>query len=267
MKPYIVVLLTLSVFTSLGIQAKSINLNLAIRDNYGYVSELISKSLSHHGYDVTINGINDLPHKRVMLLLSDGDSLSLHWRGQSSTWDNKFASVEVDITNGLKGYRVLFIPKGKQKDFDPIKTLEDFRATGKVGGFGEGWSDVAIWQTNELKTYELDGSWNPRIYKMLSAQTRGIDYFSRSIIEISAEADAHPYLDIEKNLVFVYKRDFRIYLSHKNKHLKPILEAAIADFHKSGEMDVLLKKHFSEVFTKEGLNIQGRREIHLDLPE
>lgn len=173
MKPYIVVLLTLSVFTSLGIQAKSINLNLAIRDNYGYVSELISKSLSHHGYDVTINGINDLPHKRVMLLLSDGDSLSLHWRGQSSTWDNKFASVEVDITNGLKGYRVLFIPKGKQKDFDPIKTLEDFRATGKVGGFGEGWSDVAIWQTNELKLTNWMGAGIPEFTKCYQLKREG----------------------------------------------------------------------------------------------
>jgi hypothetical protein len=244
----------------------NIQLNLAVRDNYHYISELLEAALEMQGHQVMINGITNLPHKRVMNMLAHGNELSLHWRGQSPKWDKMFTTVEVDLTNGLKGHRVFFIPKGQQSDYDAVQTLDDFKRLGKVGGFGSGWSDVAIWQHNDLPTYEYSGDWNPGLYKMLHAANRGIDYFSRGIIEIVSEAPEHPYLDVEKTLVFIYKKDFRIYLPTHNQQLKPVLERALKAYKNSGKMDQLIRKHFAGVFDKNDLNLDGRRKIYLDMP-
>lgn len=40
-----------------------------------------------------------------------------------------------------------------------MKTLEDFRKQGKVGGFGKGWFDIVVWKSNDLKFTEEDGEW------------------------------------------------------------------------------------------------------------
>lgn len=104
------------------------------------------------------------------------------------------------------------------------------------------------------------------LYKMLAAKNRGIDYFSRGIIEIGAESLKHPYLEIEKNLVLIYKKDFRIYLSHNHKHLKAPLEKALKAYKKSGKMDLLIRKHYPGVFDPNKLNLEGRKKIHLLVP-
>lgn len=137
--------------------SQKIHLNLAVRDSYDYISELLVESLELQGHQVSIKGITNLPHQRVMDMLKSGDVLSLHWRGQSPKWDFKFTTVEVDLTGGLKGHRVLFIPEKKQVDYDGIDNLDDFRRLGKIGGFGKGWSDIDIWKANRLAYYEVDG--------------------------------------------------------------------------------------------------------------
>lgn len=48
------------------------------------------------------------------------------------------------MTNNLIGQRILFIPEGRQGDYDQIFSLEDFRASGKIGGMGKAWGDVYI---------------------------------------------------------------------------------------------------------------------------
>lgn len=246
-----------------------INLKLPAFGEYGYYHELLKKSLEAEGYEVKITELpKECEQKRVMEMMgADSEQITLTWVVQTEERDREFVPVEVGITNGLIGKRILLIPKGSQIEYNGIKTIEDLKKLGKVGGFGKGWFDIKIWEYNGLKTYEKDGSWDPEIYRMVASKNRGIDYFSRGAHEIAAESRKYPELDVEKRILFVYDKDMRFYLTKSNKNLKPILEKAIQNAKKKGIMDNELKKYYPELYDKSKFDIENRIKIKLKLPK
>lgn len=246
-----------------------INLKLPAFGEYGYYHELLKKSLEAEGYEVKITELpKDCEQKRVMEMMgADSDQITLTWVVQTEERDREFIPVEVGITNGLIGKRILLIPKGSQNEYDGIKTIEDLKKLEKVGGFGKGWFDIKVWECNGLKTYEKDGSWDPEIYRMVASKNRGIDYFSRGAHEIAAESGKYPELDVEKRVLLVYDKDMRFYLTKSNKKLKPILERALKKAKKRGIIESELKKYYPELFDKSKFDIENRVKIRLKLPK
>ena len=96
---------------------------------------------------------------------------------------------------------------------------------------------------------------------MLSSKKRGIDYFSRGVNEILSEAKIHSHLDIEENLMLVYKRDFFFYLSNQNSHLQSIIKKSLRQAKYSGLMDKLIQDYWGESFK----NLKLERRIRIDL--
>jgi len=209
-----------------------------------YFSELLETALASAGHQLQLKHLGVMPQNRIYEMLTDG-RLSLNWLLQSKERDAKFVPVEVNLTNGLIGHRILLIPNGKQSVYQHIKTLDDFKKLKKVGGFGQNWFDVKVWKHNQLDYIEVQGDWQ-MIYKMLNAGNRGIDYFSRGVFEIVPEAEEHPYLNMESNLIFVYDRDFRFYLSQNAAHYKKILEEALVVAQVNGLMERLIQKHWKQ---------------------
>ncbi|MCP4218414.1 MAG: hypothetical protein GY765_27505, partial [bacterium] len=141
-----------------------------------YYHELITKSMEEIGYDVEIQVKPNLPlpQKRIVLLLENG-KLTLHWMVQSDERDKSYVPVRVDITNGLAGHRILFIPKGSQSVYDSVKNLDDFRNLGKIDGLGKNWFDAKVWRKNRLRHYEQDGEWRCLYKKIpLSPECRSV---------------------------------------------------------------------------------------------
>ncbi|MDE1464689.1 hypothetical protein [Spartinivicinus poritis] len=247
--------------------AKEINLTIYGGRNSAYFHELLISSLQHAGHQVSITKLSEqYNQKRLMAMLAQNEVISLMWRGQNPKYDGLFQYVDAPLTLGLKGYRIFFIRQGTQHKFNDIQTLEDFRHSKLVGGFGFGWSDTKIWHHNGLPFKEKDGSIDPDLYLMLHSGKRGIDYFSRAAFEIGPEHKKHNYLDIEKKLVFIYPRDFRFYLAKSFEHLKPTLEQAIKDYSEQGHVKRLIMKHFPEIYDPNGLNLDNRIKIYLSMP-
>jgi membrane-bound lytic murein transglycosylase MltF len=91
-----------------------------------------------------------------------------------------------------------------------------------------------------------------------------VDYFPRGAIEISAEAQLHPELAIERNLLLVYQRDFVFYLSKGNASLKPVIESALKQAEKSGLQKKLMDEYFGSSLQQ--LNLDKRVRIRLTTP-
>lgn len=241
--------------------AKEIDLVIpTFHPTWEYYRDLVKRSLEADGYQVNYEYLDPRTnHKRIMYMLEKGDGGPLFlWRSRSPERDRLLVPIRVDIGERMLGMRVLFIRKGAQPDFDNVETLDDFRKLGKTGAFGHGWSDIKVWEHNNLPTKVVDGDWN-KIYKMLSLGNREIDYFSRGIFEIFIEYKQHPELDIEKNLLFVYEKELTLYFSKPYAHLQPILESALEKAQKSGLMNEVMRVHFPEVFQ----DIEKRKVIHL----
>lgn len=248
-----------------AVSAERITLRVAAyEDNsHHYYHELLINSLEAVDCQTTlVIPAAHLPQKRAVKMLENGE-LSLLWLIQTADRDKRYMPVNVGLTNGLIGHRILLIPKNQQVIYSAVRSLEDFRALNKTGGFGKDWFDIKVWEANHLKYAVHDGEWR-RLYKMIAAGNRGIDYFSRGFTEVLAEAKRHPYLDIEQRLVLIYHRDFVFYLGQSARRHKDIIEKALARSKETGLMDRLIRRHWGSDF--QGLKFDQRVKINLKTP-
>ena len=228
-----------------------------------YYYHLLEQALADAGYNAVIERTSPLPQQRAITMLENGQLSIIHLL-QNEERDAAYIPIQVNITNGLIGHRILLIPPESQADYAKVQNIEDFRNLEKVGAFGKGWFDVQIWAANHLVYEEIDGEWR-KIYEMLAREDRGIDYFSRGFTEIVAEAEAHPDLAIESDLVFIYDRDFLFYLTPSNAEYAPMIEDALQQAEASGLIDELIYQYWQDDFAK--LDLENRTKIFLDTPE
>lgn len=247
-----------------SVLADDIHLKLAgfFNGNHRYFHRLLNESLSAAGHTVHIAVEDDLPQPRIVRNLASGD-ISLYWMLQTRERDEQYVAVNHKLTQGLIGQRVMLIPKGEEAAYAKVETLADLRSTGKVAGLGQGWFDVSVWRGSGLLVEELGGEWR-KLYAMIAAKNRGIDYFPRGANEIVAEAKANPALAIEPRLLLVYARDFVFYLSKSDAALRAPIEAALRQAEKSGLQKRLIDEYFGPSVAS--LNLAGRVKIVLPDP-
>ena len=262
-------LAVLLVLAGTRVLADTIELKLPTSSTYPYHHDLRKQALEAAGHEVILTRLSeDHSQKRLVAMLDmDSPEITLLWLVQTKERDQAYVPVNVGVTDGLIGHRILFIPKGTQPRYDGVRSLADFRKLGLTGGFGKGWFDVEVWNANGLKVFEKDGSWDPELYLMTAQGDRGVDYLSRGANEIITESPRHPELDIEKHLVLVYDRDFHYYLTKSNARLQPVIESALKKAKESGLLTRLLRKHFSDVYDKNRINLEGRRFLRLVTPK
>lgn len=119
-----------------------------------------------------------------------------------------------------------------------------------------------MWRHNQLPVTDRNGDWRV-LYKQVAKGNRGVDYFRRGVIEIVTEAPNHPELQVERQLVLIYDRDFVFYLSPQSALLAPVTEA-LTLARDTGLIERLIRKHYAEAFDLYRLN--DRVRIKLDTP-
>lgn len=230
-----------------------------------YYFALLDKALAERGYTMELIPHRNVPQRRIEYILDNDEQPFIHFFLQTDERDERWKTIPVGLTESLIGHRVFFIPRGKQSLYSKVETLEDFRDLDLTGGFGAGWFDVSIWKANDLKYYPKEGEWRT-IYSMVSAGDRGVDYFSRGVTEILGESRLLPRLDIEQNLLFVYDRDFRFYMTDSAHELfGEILTDALSHANESGLISRLIREFWADDF--ERLQIDERIRIPLDSPK
>lgn len=262
------VLLIFFVFTQSSIFPQENKISMSVftltDQSHNYYLELLDKSLEAIGYSLELELLADVSRRRREFMLDQDDTVCLHRFLQTEERDRRWYSIDIGLTDSLVGKRILFIKRGNQHLFDQVQTLDDFRSLNFVGGFGEGWFDIDIWEHNDLLYYIKKGEWN-HLYYMLDGGNRGIDYLSRGFTEILYEAELYSFLDIEERLILIYDRDFHFYLSDKAGELYgEIIKEALFKAEESGLMDQLIRKYWNDSF--DILHYDERVKIFLESP-
>lgn len=248
-------------------KAEPITLRVPDVSTTDYVVDLLTESFKKVGQDVEFVRIDpNFNMARQMKLFETGQGLDLIWRGENPELKEKYLEVDVDITDGLKGYRVMLVHPKDRDLYKDVKTLEDFQALGTVAALGAGWNDIDVWQRNDLKLQEFKGVWNPEIYDLIALGGRGVDYFPRGITEISGEAALHPELLIEPHIGLVYANDFRFYVTKSNAELHKLLSEALDRSVRDGTLLRILKDANPDVYDPGKIDIDGRTIIDLAMP-
>lgn len=233
-------------------------------EQHQFFHELLTQSLTAAGYTPELI-IHKLPHLRANMHLKTGD-ISVMWLVESKARNEMFLPIETGLTNGLIGQRLMLIRKNNQYRFDGIDSHNDIRMKGLHTALGRQWFDVDVWRANDLPYVLVDGNWK-RMFTLLKKGR--VDYLSRSVIEIRQEQKEHPELVVEKNLMLVYDRDYRFYLSRSG----PVngaqyyhqLQDALRQAKASGLIDTLVKKYWSDDFRQ--LDYFQRRHLILNTPD
>jgi hypothetical protein len=248
-------------------KAEPIKLRVPDVSTTDYVVDLLTASFEKIGRSAEFVRVDaNFNMARQMVLFETGAGLNLIWRGENPELKKKYLEVEIDITNGLKGYRVMLINPNDRELYRDVKSLEEFHALETVAALGAGWNDIDVWRRNGLEVQEFKGVWNPAIYQLLALGDRGIDYFPRGIIEIAGEAALHPNLIIEPHIGLVYANDFRFYVTKDNKELHDVLTRALKITQEDGTLLKILKQANPDVYNPDKINIDGRTIIELEMP-
>lgn len=185
---------------------------------------------------------------------------------ESAEWNQKYTLIEVGLTNGLIGHRVLIIPEGNDFLYSYVSDLDDFRNLNFVNGVGATWFGARVWEQNGLQTYRHEGDYT-LLFRMVARKNRGIDYFATGFNEVALELDkfSHLGLELESKLLFIYDRDYIFYLSKTYSEYKTVLESALNQAKESGLIDHMVREYWADSF--ELYDFDGRKKIHLYTPE
>lgn len=241
-------------------EKQRLTLQLGDLTEFDYLSELLTHVLEADGYEVDIVKVSDVSPARLEWFLEQG-MISVMMMGETGPRSDRFLPVRVPMTDNLMNQRILFIPKGQQHRYDHVKSLDDFRALGVVGGMGSSWLDYQIWLANKLPVVGMAGEWR-RLYNMVAVGNRGIDYLPRGAQEMAREWREHPNLDVEQHLVLVYDKDHVLYVSPREIELYQTLSRLMPEASRGGLIRTLAGKHYRAVF-EPPINLAERRVIPL----
>ncbi len=227
-----------------------------------YFVRLLEESLKLIHQPYHIQYVKDIPARRMWWMLGR-DEINIFYGMQSKEKDNdkQLVAVRNGLTNGLIGQRVLLVRPSDTQAFLKVRSVGDLKQTGLIAGFGAGWGDTRVWKTSDLPLYEHAAPWNT-IYAMVTAGNRHVDYLPRGVIEVLAEARAHPDLVVEQHLLLEYKADFGFYLSPSAAAYRPIIERAL----KAAEASGLKARLIDEAFGADIKALNLNRRLRLQLP-
>lgn len=202
--------------------------------------------------------------RQLELMKSNSPSLQVMIREDSEILETLLEPVRLPIDRNLIGYRLFLINKKSQKQFNKIKTLDDFKSLSIVQGAG--WGDIQILKQAgfnvKTEVYYDD------LFK-LTAYGR-YDGFPRGLNEVGSEFDKYspllPDLAIENNLLLFYPLPtyFWFQRSSHGRLLAQRVEKGMHKLVKTGDYEKLFNSHYLPELKK--LDLAGRHLIKIPNP-
>lgn len=217
-----------------------------------YLIELLERALAKKNYH--FDHIPVHPHQqRTLLKLSKGD-VDIHWGMTSPEREEIATAIHIPLFKGLIGWRIALIKAQAQSRFNQL-TTNDLKQLNAVQGHD--WPDTKVLAQNGFRVKPFANY--PAMFSMIS---RGqVDYFPRSVIEVSDELAAHQKagIVIEQQHALVYPAAFYFFVNKEREQLAEDLEQGLNQLIKEGEFERLFNQYFASVLAE--LNIPAR-QVH-----
>ena len=256
----------LASFAGGPVWAKDINIAVRSDGAWDFFKQVLEKAVE--GTDYKLVTQTDLPQPRVEAMLDQGE-LDFHVFVGGAARNARWTQIPVGLTGGYIGKRVLLVQQKDLPKFAAIHSLDDLKASGLAGGFGQGWTDIDIWKANGLAYAERAGKWE-LIYRQIGAPDHGIDYFSRGVLEAIPELKGLsdiPGLVLEPHLLLVYDADWTFYASKKvPADLVALVRKRLEQMKADGSLEKMFKAQTKWADAIAASHLDGRTVITLKMP-
>lgn len=228
----------------------------------GYAPELLSLALSHlpRRYHVEESPESLAQGRAVFEMLKLEPPIDVFWTVTTPERQAALRAIRIPIERGLIGWRVALVRRADQDLFAGVRTLAEL--AGLRAGQKHDWPDVGILRANGLNV-ETSSQYES-LFRMLSMGR--IDYFPRSVLEIQAELDARPALDlvIEPHLGLRYPSALYFFVAPGRDELAADIRLGLEKAQADGSFEKLFQRHFRD--TVEALRLRNRRVFELRNP-
>lgn len=255
------------VATAVGAQDAPIRLrtprHAAARDPMGgYAPELLALALSRtpRRYDIEQSPENLAQGRAVVEMLRPDAPIDVLWTVTTPERQAALLPIRIPVERGLFGWRVALVRRTDADRLAAVRTLAELARF--QAGQKHDWPDTGILRANGLPVQT--SSQYESLFGMLNLGR--IDYFPRSVLEIQAELEAHPTLDlaIEPHLVLRYPSAMYFFVSPRRPELAADIALGLEKAQADGSFEKLFQRHFRD--TIESLRLRERRVLALSNP-
>lgn len=239
---------TLAVFVCLLIHTghtRAADFVITLLDGHSYFHQLAEAALQAADGDHSLAAYSfpqAIPQTRILRSLVDHSApFNLTFTGHNTGREELLNQVDIPLTRGLFGYRVLVITRESAARFQAINTLSQLSERISLGS-GASWPDTTILKGAgfRVETGNIITLWS-----MLARQR--FDAFPRSVYEVGFELRAHNYraegipLQIEETVMLQYPFDLFFYLAPDDKERTDILTQGLLRLYENGRfMEIFL---------------------------
>lgn len=233
-----------------------------------YYWELLEAALQankdkYGDYKLTSYG-TPMNFQRAVSELEAGDAgrVNIVARATNLDLEQRLRPIPIPLDKGLLGYRLFLIMPETQAKLDKVQTLDDLRQFSI--GQASPWTDVKILQSANMKLVIADNY--EGLFQMLGI--RRFDLFSRGVIEIYSEWEAHtdkvPGITIEKNLILAYPmpRYFFVPKTANGARMAERIEDGLRRLAKNGEFERRYQAYKKAVLAD--VSLAGRRVFRIN---
>ncbi|EAR10873.1 hypothetical protein [Reinekea blandensis] len=157
----------------------------------------------------------------------------VYFTGYDATRESRLLQVDVPLTGGLLGVRVLAVRNDR---VDELAARVN-QPRGLVIGSGSGWPGTRI-----LQSYGYSVQTAPYLSLWQMLESGRVDAFQRGIQEAQLELASRPELTTLPNTLFIFPMDFFLYVSPCRADLHQQLTETLTAFADSGALEQLLRK-------------------------
>lgn len=202
-----------------------------------------------------------MTESRLLQEVKTGRLIDLIWSSTSPQKEQNLRPIRIPLRKGILGYRIGFIHKNSQFNFDNIENIDDLRQLRIAQGIG--WGDVELYKHNGINVGQA-----PYQSLFTLIEPKRFQLFPRGISEIFIELDVYgkdnPTLAIEKNIVLYYPWPYYFFTSKSNEKLAHRVEVGIERMIEDGSFEAIFLKYNRGPIEKAKLN--ERRLIPLENP-
>lgn len=227
--------------------------------NTQYLESLLKLALHKSGYKVNMRGVSvgSVSERRSHNYLR-AKRYNVHWLMSSPLHEKELIPIKVPLFKGLIGWRIFFIRKGDEKQFETLEGLEQLKQL--LAGVAHDWPDKGIMQRigfNVMPMYSNQGRFD--------FLNRGrSDYISRSMIEIwNEEPEAvQSKVVVEKTLALHYPAAYYFFVSPGEDELASAIRMGLYTAINDGDFELLFKERFMKDIIKS--DIKRRRVFEIE---
>jgi hypothetical protein len=211
---------------------------------------------------VTMRAARYMNPSRFLYEMKQGRNISVIWAAVSAELEDELLPIRIPLRKGILGYRVFLIHQRDQAQFSAIATIDQLKRLRVGQGFT--WLDVKILQNAGFNV--VTGTSYEGLFKMLMAKR--FDYFSRGIIEASAEVNArqaqYPDMVVESSKMLYYPLPKYFYVKKDNAKLAKRIERGLEMMIVDGSFEAIFRK-YNQVYIDQA-NFRSRMIFKLENP-